>query len=677
MRAPKATQRATPKATRKPTARPMARNGVLLPVLPVIPVLPVLPVVPTLTVLPVLLLALGLAPAAMAEEPACTPAWEGTPLIECDSLAGWTVERDDGSTGSLQLVEPLVGGVPLAGGGPLGAGGDAAKSIQLTWDLGSGDWVQARYRFSSPVDLRGADLFGITLRGGGAGEIPNTVSVMFADSSDVFYGYDMPGERFGVNQLGRTLWNLPLPKKMLWFFFSFGAPPPIDWSRIDRFFLVVKRPGPGKGGGSGRIGFDRVRHTRAADWPRQKDFERPALPRAAARKAIDYILGQQKATGLFLSWKEEPAGKAWLYDQALALIALSRAGSWIGGEPRGDSPSALAATALADFLVRAQKGDGRWARCWNPASGVELVDDRWVGDQSWCVLALSLFAEVSGSAAAREAARRGAAWLAALLDDDGKVAVSTEGNVDAWWAFVATSRLLEAEAVRDHLLRDGAAWDPDLRYWWRGFRDPVVAIDAATWLSAFARHRLVGERERGLAALGFARRALATLSDDGTLCGLDGMGPVSLWNEGTAQFVAAGGEGSATLAEALLAEQRPDGSMPGSPDDWTSDAFGWLSSWSGIAPTAWLHFAVEGQPFPLSLGLMRGDANADGQVDISDAVRILLFLFAGLALEGDCAESVADANADGAVDSSDAIFLLAWLFREGPAPDRLIWECEP
>jgi hypothetical protein len=608
-----------------------------------------------------------LAPAltSLAGEPACTPAWEGTALIECDSLEGWTVERDEGSSGSLGLADPLAGG------------GAVARSIHLSWDIGSGDWVQAKHTFARPVDLRGADLFAVTLRGGGTEELPNTVSVMFADVNDVFFGYDMPGERFGVNQLGRTLWNIPLPKKMLWFFFSFGAPPPIDWSRIDRFFLVVKRPGAGKGGGAGRITVDRLQFATAADWPRQPDFEKATLPRAAAERALAYVESQQKPTGLFLSWKEEPAEKAWLYDQALALIALARNGAWHDGEPRDDSHSARAASAIADFLVRAQKGDGHWARCWDPSSGSQFVDDQWVGDQSWCVLSLSLYAEVSGDAAARTAARRGAAWLAALLDAEGKVTASTEGNVDAWWAFLATSRTAEADALQGFLLESGGVWDPELRYWWRGSRDPVIATDAATWLSAFARHRLVGERERGLAALSFARRTLATLSDDGSLCGLDGMGPVSVCNEGTAQLVAAGGGGSEALAEALLEQQRPDGSMPGSPDDWRSDTFGWLSSSSGIAPTAWLYFAVEGQPFPLSLGLLRGDANDDGETDISDAVRILLHLFAGAALEGDCAHSVADSNRDGAVDSSDAIFLLSWLFDAGPAPERLIWECEP
>ena len=39
--------------------------------------------------------------------------------------------------------------------------------------------------------------------------------------------------------------------------------------------------------------------------------------------------------------------------------------------------------------------------------------------------------------------------------------------------------------------------------------------------------------------------------------------------------------------------------MPGSPDEWES-SFGWLTPMYGIAPTAWLYFAITGAPFPSS-----------------------------------------------------------------------------
>lgn len=59
----------------------------------------------------------------------------------------------------------------------------------------------------------------------------------------------------------------------------------------------------------------------------------------------------------------------------------------------------------------------------------------------------------------------------------------------------------------------------------------------------------------------------------------------------------------------------------------------------------------------------RGDANSDGTNDVSDAVRILLFLFVG-GVQVACVDA-ADVNDDGWVNITDAIALLYWLFLGG------------
>lgn len=67
--------------------------------------------------------------------------------------------------------------------------------------------------------------------------------------------------------------------------------------------------------------------------------------------------------------------------------------------------------------------------------------------------------------------------------------------------------------------------------------------------------------------------------------------------------------------------------------------------------------------------LIRGDPNADGQVDISDAVATLGVLFLGQ--DGIYCEDAADSNDDGVVDISDAVTTLGILFLgqgEIPAP---------
>jgi hypothetical protein len=605
-----------------------------------------------------LLAAVFHAGAAGAAPPACALSWEGQVLIDGDALRNWTVENDAGSSGTLALVEGIAGG----------------QAVQLAWDIGSGDWVQGKYTFPAPVDLSNADVFGMTLRGGGASELPDTVAIMFADVNDVFYGYDMSGASRGINQIDRPLRNLSFPRELLRFYFSFGASTTIDWSRINRFFFVVKRPAAGSGGGAGRLTIDHVQYDTAARWPRQTQFETVAAPPGTAPRAVEYLLSQQKPTGLLLSWKEEPSPKAWLYDQALALIVLTREGVWTEGAPTNEA--ARAAAKLVGFLVPAQKPDGHWGRAWDPVRGVELVDDGWVGDQAWWVMALSTYSRKSGDAPALDSARRAAAWLASRIDADGKATASTEGNVDVWWALVSTFRFSEAARLKAYLFAANTVWDPDLRYWWRGYRDPVIAMDAATWLSAFARHPYVGAPDRALAALSFVRRTLVTTDDGETACGFDGMGPVSIWNEGTAQYVAAGGQDAQDFLEMLTAQQKPDGSMPGSPDRWSSDSFGWLSDWSGVAPTAWLYFAVAGSPFPLDPPVKRGDANGDGGYDIADPIVILSYLFADGTIRSECPGTVADVNRDHAVDIADPIVLLSHLFAEGPPPDSVIEECE-
>jgi len=66
------------------------------------------------------------------------------------------------------------------------------------------------------------------------------------------------------------------------------------------------------------------------------------------------------------------------------------------------------------------------------------------------------------------------------------------------------------------------------------------------------------------------------------------------------------------------------------------------------------------------VSFIRGDANADGSMDISDPILVLLYLFAGHAAPS-CAAS-ADADASGSVNITDAIRLLGYLFLSGPEP---------
>ncbi len=71
----------------------------------------------------------------------------------------------------------------------------------------------------------------------------------------------------------------------------------------------------------------------------------------------------------------------------------------------------------------------------------------------------------------------------------------------------------------------------------------------------------------------------------------------------------------------------------------------------------------------------RGDANADGAINLTDALYVLNHLFRG-AEEPGCMDA-ADSNDDGTVNLSDPIYLLRHLFQGGPELPAPGFECGP
>jgi hypothetical protein len=550
----------------------------------------------------------------------CSPGWHGTVILDCEDLDHWSLESDTFSNGNLELVPGFIG-----------------SAVQLNWDMGTGDWVQGKYTFTKPIDLSNYDIFGVSFNG--SDSTPNRVCLMFADTHDVFYGCDFDE----INGIDRWMKNIAVPRKLFYKFWGGNtADEEIDWSNIKRFFFVVKRPG----GGSGQLTIDHLQADHVQQWNRQDKYHTSTGDPNAARNAVGYILSQQKGTGLFLSWKEEPSPKAWLYDQALVLRVLTREGTWLNGNPINNE--ALKADKLVNFIFDQQMEDGHWPRGWDPETGVILSYDEWVGDQAWMTFALQTYRLKSGNDSVEPIINDAAEWLKEKINmSTGKVVDSTEGNVDVWWAMTATGNIEEAERIEEYLL---SIWDHDLKYWPRGSNDPFVAIDCQTWLSHFARSHWVNEEEKGIEALSFARRTLVTTDENDTICGFDGMGPVSVWCEGTAQYIAAGGEDSQFFMDNLMSIQNPDGSLPGCPDTktWTG-CFGWLSPWSGLAPTAWFYFAITGDPFHLNL---KGDLNRDNEITPADAVIALKLSVSG------GYDPIGDVNDDSQITSLDALMIL-------------------
>ncbi|HVR74509.1 MAG TPA: hypothetical protein VMT52_09265, partial [Planctomycetota bacterium] len=64
---------------------------------------------------------------------------------------------------------------------------------------------------------------------------------------------------------------------------------------------------------------------------------------------------------------------------------------------------------------------------------------------------------------------------------------------------------------------------------------------------------------------------------------------------------------------------------------------------------------------------IRGDADASGELEITDGIRVLGYLFLGNPESLDC-EDASDADGSGTINISDAIYVLQYLFSGGPAP---------
>lgn len=85
----------------------------------------------------------------------------------------------------------------------------------------------------------------------------------------------------------------------------------------------------------------------------------------------------------------------------------------------------------------------------------------------------------------------------------------------------------------------------------------------------------------------------------------------------------------------------------------------------------------EGARGPPQTAILRGDINDSGQVDISDAIGLLVYLF-NEGKEPLC-RPVADCNFDGDVDITDAVSVLVFLFQGGvelePLSEKELEEC--
>lgn len=493
--------------------------------------------------------------------------------------SGWTFLDFEGNYNCFfvkDLGQPTSGMVKAIAG-------YSDTAVQLEYDLGSdnGNWTQIRCDFDPPLDLSAYDHLRLDWRGDP--DAANSLQVGLINPGDsqqcIFArGYHHATHHYWWGQL-------VVPFRFL---HPWTDGTSFDPSQVSAFFLSVVKDPVDDVGGTGSIAIDNLNAYSVISRTMPTTFGMVSANITASTTAANWLATQQQSTGLLKSWAEESTCIAHTYDQALALIVFSHEGMWAQADD------------LVGALVEVQNDDGSWSKSYDCSnSGFPCVHcQKWEGDISWAIYALSRYLALGGAhPQASVAMNNGADWLKTRLAPSGCLVIDhTEGTIDAWWALQAVGLDYrgEADQLKDCLL--SYYWDDSMgrfkggKDWWQPY------LDNQTWGGAFLKAVCRGEDARR--ALSYAYEVLRLPAQGGQMFGFDGQGgPWSVWNEGTGQYAAVGGDRADDFVQELLAQQRLDGAVPGSPDDFTGGGV-WTTRWHGVAPTAWLYFALNpGEPF--------------------------------------------------------------------------------
>jgi hypothetical protein len=456
---------------------------------------------------------------------------------------------------------------------------DAALQLNYSLGNGNGNWAQVRCNFNPPLNLTSYDHLRFDWRGD-----PATANSLEIGLVNPGAGGELIFGRGYHHPTQHTWWGqMVVP-------FSFLNPwtngTHFDPSQVSAIFISVVKDPVDDTGGSGSIAIDNLSASNIGSRATPGTFETVPSNNLAAQAAANWLASQQKSTGLVKSWQEEASCVAHTYDQALALIVFADQGMW------------TQADALVNGLIATQNADGSWFKSRNCQTLASVDGSKWEGDIAWAVYALRRYLILGGPhVQATTALQKGADWLATRVNPaDGCLVIDhTEGTIDAWWAFQAdrARHAGDAEGIKNCLLT--YYWDNSMGRFKGGRNWQQPYLDNQTWGGAFL--KAIGEPEKARRALSYVHEVLRLPGQGGQIFGFDGQGgPWSVWNEGTAQYIAAGGEGATDLLSELLVQQEVGGAMVGSPDEFNGGGV-WTTRWHGVAPTAWLYNALCSEPF--------------------------------------------------------------------------------
>ncbi|MEI7895907.1 MAG: hypothetical protein WCJ26_02640 [bacterium] len=518
--------------------------------------------------------------------------WSGTELIPASTFnnpSNWITNASDPGLGDKSIVT---------------ANGD---TLRLNWTFGAGNrykWAQCYLSLSQAISLADYDLFGFDLKG-------------MTNSGIV--GFELKFED-GINQavlrwdglagLNRWAEKISASKK------QFENTSAMDWSkvRVVSFAVYAQASSQYSGPDQGTVSIYQLAGTKMAAWERatSREFINPVDFVTIKQNAIQALVNRQQPTGLLTTWTEN--GSSWLYGQGLSLKALSIEGHWTANVP--DNTFAVAAEKLALFLAANQQPEGYWPRAWNSVTGAITVlkeDDGtiWMGDFPWAITGLQAYFKKSGDVRVKPAIQHGLGFLRNLIQPDGKFltinpqtgVTSGVGSCEAYAAAILSlfesGDTIHANSLFSYISVHG--WDAQLRCWREATSSDRLVLFANTWMAYYLFKK--GDVQKGLDALSLAGKVMYT-HGNGVSFGLDGIVPLSVWNEGALSYIADGGPGSISLFAELQKYIHPDGMISHYNENLGVIGGIWAVDWHSLDGTSWLYYTAAGKsPFDLTPGI--------------------------------------------------------------------------
>jgi hypothetical protein len=470
-------------------------------------------------------------------------------------------------------------------------------AINIHWKFGNGNrfkYLVCFQQLQSPISISDSDMIGIDVKGS-ACSIYRSFSLKFEDGTNqAIISWD------GLASLNRWCERLSFVKS------QFGGT--IDWNHVRVVTLVIysNASSADMQADSGIVSVKNLRIENAANWQRAERTE--VLPGSAImdsvkNKAIRGILSRQVSNGLFYTWKEDKS--SWLYGHGLLLKILALEGIWQNSVPVNDC--ARAAEKLALFLINHQEPEGYWPRAWNTDDGsIKSIDVTiWMGDLPWITTGLVNYYAKSGDSRVLPALQKARSFLYSLIQPNGQfntinIQTKVTEPVTSDEAYCAAINAVyelgdSAKAVSMYNYISELSWDGNMRYWKEGVYSTRPVLFGNTWMSLVS--HLTNDSVKSINALSFAGKALYTRGP-GNPPGLDGIGPVATWYEGTLSYICAGGPGSLAMYDSLILYRYNDGTIPAYNDTIGGKVDIWAVNWSSLDATSWLYFASAGKsPF--------------------------------------------------------------------------------